>query len=52
MTLRRLSIAMILCLIIGLVAWWLLPKYHIDIPWYTTMIAFVAIFVGDRKSVV
>ncbi|MBU6413156.1 MAG: hypothetical protein KGS45_06755 [Planctomycetes bacterium] len=43
---RRLLIALILCVVLGLGSSWLFLRLGVGIPWYVPLIAFAAIFVG------
>jgi hypothetical protein len=43
---RRLLIALILCVVLGLLSSWLLPRLGLQMPWYVPLIAFGAIFIG------
>lgn len=43
---RRLLIALILCVLLGALSSWLLPRVGLQLPWYVPLIAFAAIFAG------
>ena len=43
---RRLLIALILCVLLGLGSSWLFHRLGVGIPWYVPLIAFGAIFAG------
>jgi hypothetical protein len=51
---KRLLIAGLLSAVIAGVCWWLLPRAHIDVPWYVPIVAFgvmlAAALLGARDA--
>ncbi len=43
---RRLLIALILCVGLGVLCSWLLPRVGLNLPWFVPLLAFGAIFAG------
>jgi hypothetical protein len=50
-TWRRLWVAFALIVVLALAFYYLLPKLHVDIPWFVPVLAFAVIFVSTLLRV-